>query len=345
MATAAPPAVTPPAALAAPDTSTHIDLDAVRAARRAPVEAKPAETVEDDPDVVADPDLAAAIDEIEKPADNETPQQKAARTRKYKESASKSQKTRYKNQRDAATTRAEQAEAELAEWRAGKRAHQATVTDTPAAEPSKDDPRPLLKDFPLEKFTDEDDPYEARSAALAEAVARWGARDEHRKQETTARASRQREQDDQDAQALGKAFDESFVEARTRVPDFDAVVQAARFDRTPRTGDLLDLTMKSDVKADMAYHFAKHPEITNRLLRLPDRESVVLAFAEERASVKAALKATEKPTASPKVTATTEPTQPVGTGTGSGAVLRNPMLDTGTSIDLDEVRAFKRGRH
>jgi hypothetical protein len=33
--------------------------------------------------------------------------------------------------------------------------------------------KPTLKDFPLEKFRDEDDPYAAQSAALTEALVRW----------------------------------------------------------------------------------------------------------------------------------------------------------------------------
>lgn len=297
--------------------------------------AKPAESVEEDPDVKADPDLAKEIDEVEKPKPEETPAEKAARTRRHKEAAIKQRITKLAKARDAEKDRADRVERELHDLRS----RQAPPPQQPSAQ-ADTRPKPTLKDFPLEKFKDEDDPYIAQSAALAEAVSDW----KWEQREAAAAQSRQREQADQDTARTVAAHDTRVTEAKARIPDYDAVVQAASYPRTPATPDLLDLVFKSDVSADMAYHLAKHGETTKRLLASPSRDALVLAFAEVQADVKAALKATKEPAAPHKVTAATEPAQPVTATAASGAVLRNPLQDAGTSIDLDEVRAFKRGR-
>jgi hypothetical protein len=290
--------------------------------------AKPADAP--DPDVEAEPELRKAIDELEPPKPEETSAEKAARTRRHKEAAIKQRITKLAKARDEQKTAREQAEAELTEWRSGRRTAQPApkAGEKPASEASK----PTLKDFPLEKFKDEDDPYAAQSAALAEAVADW----KWEQHQTADRASRQREQAEQDDRALAKAFDESFVEARTRIPDFDAVLSTAEFPRTPATPALLDLVMRSPVKADMAYHLAKHPDVTTRLLESRTRDALIFAFAEVQADVKAALKAKAKPAAPPTVTSAQEPLQPVTAGAGTGVVAKDPK-----SMTLSEWEAHR----
>jgi hypothetical protein len=358
MATPAAPTVSNPptgATAAAPQLvspeSTSFDLDAHRAAR-AKGPAAPVDDATPDPDVEGDPELAAEIDALEKPPAEETPQQKAARTRKYKEAAGKSQKTRYKNQRDEARTQLAEREREIEEWRTGKRTHQApapAATSAPAAgalKPSTatDDPKPTLKDFPLEKFKDEEDPYEARSAALAEAVARWGTRDEHRKQEEAQRETRQREEAERDEDTAARTFNERVEQAKPRYSDFDAVVGAYTLPKEhPLSRSLFTLVTRSDVGPDIAYHLGKNRDVLERLMRSRDEDALKEAFYEVRADVKAAMKG-NAPATPPKVHPAQEPAQPVNAGAGSGAVLRNPLQDSGTAVDLDEVRAFRKRR-
>ena len=285
-----------------------------------------AKTDAPDPDVEADPELRKAIDELEPSKPEETPAEKAARTRRHKEAAIKSRITKLAKARDEQKTAREQAEAELTEWRSGRRTAQPTPAPpqpVKAGEPASKT-EPTLKDFPLAQFKDEEDPYAAQSAALNRAIVKW----ELDQRDTATRESRQREQADQESRDLAKAFDESFVEARTRIPDFDAVVSQAEFPRTPATPALLDLVMRSPVKADMAYHLAKHPEITTRLLESRTRDALTFAFAEVQADVKAALKAKEKPPAPPTVTSAKEPLQPVTAGAGTGVVAKDPKSMT-----------------
>lgn len=309
--------------------------------------AKPAEKVDEpadvDPEVAADPDLQQAIDELEPPPAEETPAQKAARTKRHKEAGKKSASTRYRNQRDTARTALSTAEAELADWRSGKRTYQAptpsTAAPTTKTETATDDPKPSLKDFPLEKFSTEDDPYAAQQAALAEAVARWGARDEHRKQEATARETRQREQADQQQRDARVAYDKRADDARARVADFDAVAGSYSLPPDhPVSPHLYARVMESEVGPDIAYHLGKTPDDLARLMASPTLRALDIAFGEVQATVKAALKAKkDPPQAPPKITPAQEPIPPVNASAGTGVVSRDPK----DIHSVDEWRAQK----
>lgn len=331
---------TPTSASPAP-SETHIDLDAVRAARAKaepskPADEKPIEAKPADDDEPVDDDTAAEIDKLETPAENESPQSRSARRRKHRAAAQKALVTKANNALKAAND-------ELTEWREGKRAHQPPPTpngaspvkaDAPTSEFAR--PKPALKDFPLEKFKDEEDPYAAQGAALAEAVADWKVD----QRDHAAAASRHREQAETDTKATLEAHGTREAEAKTRYPDYDAVLEAASFPRTPHTADLLHLTFKSEVSADMAYFLAKNPGETLRLLAAPNEAWLRSAFKALEATVTASL-APKKP-AAPRVHATEEPTQPVAASAAQSGLLRNPMQDEGTAIDLDAVRAHRK---
>lgn len=307
----------------------------------AKVEAKP----EPDPDVEADPELAKAVDEIEAPAQDETPQQKAARTKRHKEAAIKRRVTMLAKARDAERQAREAAEKELEDWRSGRRsgapaqapAPPATTESAPA---SATRPEPTLKDFPLEKFKDDDDPYASQHAALARALAKWD-----REQEAhAARESRQREQAEAQATTHREALSKSVTEARGRYADYDAVVAAASFPQTP-AADYVRTSIEADpsLYGDLVHHLVTHPERMTALLQARSPREVDLLLGVEVAAVKTALEAKKAP-APPKVTATPEPTQPVSSGAATGAVLRNPLQDTGTRVSIREIRSYQQAQ-
>ena len=331
-------AVAPAPTPASPAPSeTHIDLDALRAARAKPADEKPAVAAKPaDDDEPVDDDTAAEIDKLETPAENESPQSRSARRRKHRAAAQKALVTKANNALKAAND-------ELSEWREGKRAHQPPPAPT-GASPAKVDaptsestrPKPTVKDFPLEKFKDEDDPYTAQGAALAEALTDW----KIEQRDHAASAARQRTEAETETKATLEAHGTREADAKTRYPDYDAVLEAASFPRTPHTADLLHLTFKSEVSADMAYFLAKNPCETLRLLAAPNQAWLRSAFQALETTVTASL-APKKP-AVPKVNATEEPTQPVAASAAQSGLLRNPMQDEGTAIDLDAVRAHRR---
>lgn len=328
------PTQTPSAPVVA-EPSTAIDLDTYRKNGRKEVqaEAKPADAADADDDI--DDDTAKAIDEIEKPADAETPQSRSARRRKHREAARKALVTKANNAREAA-------EAELREWREGKRTHQPTVetatpakVDAPKADHTR--PEPTLADFPLDKFKDADDPYQAQGAALARELVKW----ELEQRDHAAEQKRQADAAEADAKERDKALDQSEADARQRYADYDAVVGAARFPSTPASKYVRESIARSGVFGPLVYHLCKQPDTMRAILNSQTSREVDLALGAEIATVKAALK--EKPSA-PKVTATSEPVQPVTAGAGSSAVLRDPYKDSGTAIDLDEARAFRKAQ-
>jgi hypothetical protein len=311
--------------------------------------AKPAEAAvavdDDDPDVKADPELASAIDEIEKPTPEETPAEKAARTRRHKQAAIKQRITKLARARDGEKTRADAAEAELAEWRNGKRTHSGgtpAALPTPAAKSgdTADDPEPKLADFPLDKFKDAEDPYQAQAIALAQAHGRWGARQEIKKSDTAARESRQREQADQEERTASEAFNQRAEDAKKRLSDYDAVVAYELPSDHPVSPDLFRLVTRSDVGPDVAYHLGKNRDVLARLMASRTGKELLIAFGEVQAEVKAALKAAEKVEAPPqrKVTAAQEPLQPVTAGAGTGIQTRRDLKEINS---VDEYRAQK----
>lgn len=298
-----------------------------------PVEAKPA--VEDD-DV--DPDTAAEIDKLEAPAKDESAQSRSARRRKHREAARKALVTKAQNALKAAND-------ELAEWRAGRRSAQAPPPANPGASPAKADapasefsrPKPTLKDFPLEKFKDEDDPFAAQGAALAEAVADWKVD----QREHAAAAERHRDQANTDVKARLEAHGTREIAARAKYPDYDARLQAASFPKTPATVDLLDLAFGSEHSAEVLYHLtdpAKRSE-TLRLLSAPNKAWLEEAFKEVEGAVSASLAPKEPATRT--VHAAEEPVQPVNSGAPSSGLLRDPLKDTSTRVSLRELRAHK----
>lgn len=322
--------------------STVVDLDAMRAAKAKgetydPTPA-PAEDATPDPEVEADPDLAEEIDKIEAPKPEESPAEKAARTKRHKAAAAKSKTTRFYNERNEARRERDELKAEI------ERLRSTTATPLAAAPASEAQPsesakaKPTLRDFPLENFREEDDPYAAQQAAIAEALIDW-----KREQQISAdRESRQREQAERDEHAAAVAFNGKVEEARKRLPDFDAVVNAYSLPKShPLSAPLFALVTRSDVGADIAYHLGKHRDALVSLMNSRDADALRVAFGRLEGSIESTLKGS-KPAASHRIPAVAEYVQPVSATASSGAVLRNPMQDDGTELDLDAVRAYKR---
>src|SRR5215212_8672223 len=94
----------------------HIAAEEAPAAAPVPTPAVVADPTPD-PDVVADPELAKEIDALEAPTPEETPAEKAARTKRHKASAQKGLVSRLANQRDRERTRATDLEREVLDLR------------------------------------------------------------------------------------------------------------------------------------------------------------------------------------------------------------------------------------
>jgi hypothetical protein len=315
------------------------------AAKSEPAKAEPA-----DDDV--DPETEKEIEAREQPKDGETPAEKRARTLRHKEAARKAIATRLANQRDAARRERDEAARELEEWRSGRRSAQPRDTggtppaETPnraGAEPettSETRPKPTLKDFPLEKFTQEDDPYAAQQAALSEAVIDW--KDEQRA--SAARDSHRRAQREQEQRQIATKYGEQVTEAKSRLTDFDAVIAAldAAVPKTALGADLHALVIRSDVGADVAYHLGRNPEALKFLTESQTFHELSIRFGEVQADVKRTRKAAPPAAAAPtKITAAAEPLQPVTAHAATGVSVANPAL-RGTEMSTLEYRRWKR---
>lgn len=276
-----------------------------------------------DPEVDADPDLKAAVDALETPAANETPQQRGARTKKHKERAKQSITTRFKHERDAAR-------AELDEWRSGKRAPhsvsqvapvpQPTVTAGASAE-TADDPEPTFKawaaahPYHAEQYGDDHpDPYGEWQAEYQDAKSAWRTR----RAESAAAQSRQAQQADQDAKVFTQRFQQAANTLAQASPDYDAVVDpflAAHTGTAYEPALLFALSRVSD-PASLLYHLARTPATMDRFIGAArqGREAVL----EECGVLRTELAATRSGAAAPVIKTPPEPHQPGGSG-GSAA--------------------------
>lgn len=175
-----------------------------------------------DPEVEADPELRAAIDELEAPKDNETPAEKAARTRKHKESARKGFQTRQANKITRLARENEELRQRLmAPVGSGTRpepaahATRSAATTETATDPT--DPEPTLESVTA-KYPNDPDIY----ARFLREQSAWDRRQETRAHDTEQRTAHQR----QAAQAAGKQLEAHADHGRGVHRDYDVKVAA-----------------------------------------------------------------------------------------------------------------------
>lgn len=174
-----------------------------------------------DPEVEADPELRKAIDEIEAPKDNESPAEKAARTKRNKEAARKGYTTRQKNRADRAEARARELEEELRRRPTAPSGRQ----DDPVAAPRSAlrtendpaDPEPTLESVTA-KYPNDPDPY----GRLQRELAAYDRRQEARAVQAERAQETQRQQAHRIQDQVGKHADAG----RGVHPDYDVKVGA-----------------------------------------------------------------------------------------------------------------------
>lgn len=306
-----------------------------------------ADVVVADPEIDADPELATAIDELEKPAEQETPQQKAARTKRHKEAAIKSRITKLAKARDGEKERADKAERELTELRAratqAPAASQPAPTGEPAARAAADDPKdpePAFEQWAT-KHTFEDyaakhpnhpDPYAGWTAEFGKDWSRWDRRREQRDadtRQTAATATRAR------TEAIS-AFDQHAGDARKEHADFDQKVNDLVL--TPPMQSVI--FGAGTLGPRIAYALASNPAEYRRIFDL-SKDAPAMAFAamgEFKATVQAGTK-TAAPVP-PAVTAAPTPHTPVAAG--AIGVPPNPASVSGSKLNLRELRQWER---
>lgn len=74
------------------------------------------------------------------------------------------------------------------------------------------------------------------------------------------------------AEVRVQTFNERLSDARSRISDFDAVVGSSDVPLSPHVGEILQ---ESEKGADLAYHFAKNPEILQRLNGMSERSAAM----------------------------------------------------------------------
>jgi hypothetical protein len=296
---------------ATPSTSTFSLAD-YRASREnpAPVEAKPA-PVDDapDPEVESDPELRQAIDELEAPKPEETPQEKAARTKRHKEAARKGYNTRLANRAAREAQRADALQQELETLRRGQPAGgpPAAPAHQPApkqAETDPTDPEPAFADYAA-KHPDDLDPY----AGYLRELNRWDRRQEQRQSDAAKREADQRQQAADIGQRIAKRADTG----RSVHADYDATIGAlGTLLRNVPAADTLVAQAVADIAdekvgGEVLYRLGKGLDETRGVITNP------FALTRLIGRLEAAVTATAAPAAAqPVVTAAPTPHTPVG---------------------------------
>lgn len=280
-----------------------------------------------DPDVAANPELAAEIDTLEAPPSTETPQEKAARTKRHKAAAQRGLVSRLANQRDKERTRATTAERERDELRQ-------RLQTPPVAQPGQPQParaaQPPIYDG---SHSDDPEPTEAQFAnapdpwlATERAHADWRARKVVRQSNYAAhQASQMGEADQRRTEAL-RAFDTHAQEVRAEDPGFDAAIEHLEL-----SGPMQAVVFGSGkLGPRIARALAKDPVEHQRILALSPQAQFV-----ELGAIKATVQATLKHPAAPEPT-TQAPPPPSQTAGGTAAAAEP---DTRAGVPLkDHIR-------
>lgn len=293
-----------------PAPAADFSLEKYRESKRTPVEAAPVAAA---PAVVADDEavdleLAKEIDQIAPPVKDETPQQKGARTRDYRDRARKGLASRLGNERDAARAEVARLQRELSQ-RAPVAAAPAGATpaaSSPAPAASVVDPRdpePTYDSF-LKANPDHPDPY----AGFLREQGKWD-----RRQETRQAAQQSRIASATSAVQQATATYKQRVETvRTAHPNYydvvDPFVNAAK--DHPLSPFITEAILGSERGPELLYRIASDRALATKVYASP---SVALAL-KQLGMIEATLPtATQAPPASPAVVALPPaPVNPVG---------------------------------
>jgi hypothetical protein len=304
-----------------------------------------------DPEVDADPEFRAAVDDVEKPKDNETPQEKAARTRRNKETARRGWHTRMQNK----AARLERENAELRQRAAMPppppdrtqtppvSAHQPAVT----AETDPNDPEPSFDSWAAKHTLDafvaahpnHPDPYAAYVAEFNKEWSRWDRRQEQRQADSKRREETQRQQ----AQRVGATV-QAHRDAGSAVhPDFETTLHALGTALKGHPADEVIAVALGDITdpkigSEVLYRLGKNFDETRAAVQQGER-----ALLRHIGRLEAAITAERaKPaSASPVVTSAPPPHTPVGATAQASAL----FSVKGSEVDIVEYRrAQKEGR-
>lgn len=325
--------------------ATSVDIEAYRATKSREttdtpaVDAKPAPVADDapDPEVEADPELRAEIDKLEPPKDNETPQEKRARTMRRKEAARKGYETRNKNE----IARLRRELEEVRRQPPAGRPPEPVRANQPAprqAETDPNDQEPTFEAF-AKAHPDHPDPY----AGWTRALAAWDRRQEQRQFEAARRDAQRRGHEQQLSQRIAKHEDAG----RSVYADFDATSDSlgrliashpsAQGVARVIADELADADEK--VGSEVLYRLGKSLDETRAAITAGDRALVrhitrLVTAIHAEAKAKAAAPA-------PVVTAAPAPHTPV-----SGAAIAPATFDLAKldphNVDINAVRRARK---
>lgn len=243
-----------------------------------------------DPDVESNPDLAKEIDALEAPKPEETPQERAARTKRHKASAQKGLVSRLAHQRDKERERASNLEKEVLDLRRRFDPTPAAKTGQPqpkAGAPAYDGSHPGDPEPTDEQFATAPDPWLAKERAHAD----WRARKELRKVEVGKQQhSLAVEADTRRTTAL-RAFDTHANELRKVEPGFDAAIE--HLNLTPPMQAVI--FGSGELGPHIALALAKDPATYQRIVALPPQGQLIELGAIKATVGAARAKAAESP--------------------------------------------------
>lgn len=277
-----------------------------------------------DPDVAANPELAAEIDTLEAPPSTETPQEKAARTKRHKAAAQRGLVSRLANQRDKERTRATTAERERDELRQRLQTPPVASPGQPqparAAQPPTydgshvDDPEPTQA-----QFENAPDPWLATERAHAD----WRARKVVRQSNYAAHQASQMGQADQRRTEALRAFDTHAKDVRVEDPGFDAAIEHLEL-----SGPMQAVVFGSgELGPRIARALAKDPAEHQRILALPPQAQFV-----ELGALKATVHAARAKAAATPEPVTQAPSPPSQTAGGTAAAASIDTTKPGTAL-------------
>lgn len=322
---------------APPPSSTEFSLRAFREGKPQ-TPAAPVEDVTPDPEIEADPDLKSEIDKIEPPKPEETPAEKAARTRRHKAAAQQGAKTRLQNDRDRLRRENEDLRRQVA---APTTTRTEPLKNQPPAEarPDPNDPEPVFGEKSLQAFMeknpDHPDPYAGALSEHNRKVAAWDRRQEIREAAATRQAEDRRAADDRTTAKL-----RSYATAgAAKHQDYDETVGAldALLGDHPANRIIAEFSAESKAEAEFAYQLGKNLDGLSAALRAGPARLMAFLGATE-ATVLASAKAAPAP---PPITAAPTPHTPVGAGASANAGT-NPAARPGTNLSLRELREWEK---
>lgn len=329
----------------APPPSSGFDLNEFRRSKsETPTQdtPSPASQVDEtpDPDIEGDPELRAEVDKIEAPKENETPAEKAARTKRHKQAAVKGYQTRLQNK--IARLEGQLAEATRRQQPPAGPQHQPRTDAPPAARSPETDPRDPEPDFdswaaknPFDpaKYGNSPDPYARWQAEFSKEWNRWDRRQEQRQQERTRREHESR----QSAERTRAELQQRSEAARAQHRDFDDVIESldlalANHPANEAIADYIANVADPKVAGLMAYQLGKDLAATKRAIEGgPKRLNAYLGVVEH------ALSAAAVRPAAPPITAAPAPHTPVA------AASTGNSFSVGPSGQVD-IRAYRKAK-